>query len=308
MKSIFTLISVSLLLLLINSCNQGDDKQTSGNGQNGLNANQIKGLNINILLDLSNRISTELNPEQIMRDKESIKCILNEFTKKIETRKSDLRKINDKLTVFFNPEPTNPVIAKLTENLCIDFSRFNNLPIEQSIKEKRNLLLKYNDNFNHSLDSLYALASKDNKYFGSNIFDFFKDEVKNKCIKEGYTNVLIIVTDGYMYWKNADRKVGNRFNYIERNEDHIKVFRNNPNWENEFEEKDYGFMKTNQNLEGLEILVLEISPEKEDDFQILKKYWTKWFGEMKAKRYDMFKTGQPVHTKDMILKFFEKVQ
>ena len=123
-----------------------------------------------------------------------------------------------------------------------------------------------------------------------------------------YRNVLIILTDGYMYHENSKDTIKNRSAYIERNYLNRVGLRNNSNWEVKFEEEDFGFITKRDNLNKLEILVLEISPSENhlNDEDIIKKYWEKWFKEMNVKRFSIHTTGLPVHTKRLIESFMRQ--
>jgi len=206
--------------------------------------------------------------------------------------------------VFFHPDSKDTTITKIVKNLNIDFTEYNKI---DKLDELRKYLKLYYGKFEQNIDSIYNFAAfTDTGYLGSDIFNFFKEDVKHKCIKENYSNYLIVFTDGYMYYYDRLMNTNNRYNYIERWADHLLVFRKNNNWEKEFENNDYGFISINENFDSLNVLVLGIDPQEKEDFSILKKYWSKWFKEMKIKNYEFYESSDVTYIKDLINNFLNK--
>ncbi|RYE50384.1 MAG: hypothetical protein EOP48_19865 [Sphingobacteriales bacterium] len=111
-----------------------------------------------------------------------------------------------------------------------------------------------------------------------------------------------------MYYENEKYNEKNRYSYIERNFDHFKRFRNRNLLQSDFEQKDYGLIQVNKNLMNLEVLILELAPPTNSpiDYDILKKYWSKWLTEMGVKKFDVLKSEQPVYTQKKISEFLAK--
>jgi hypothetical protein len=67
-------------------------------------------------------------------------------------------------------------------------------------------------------------------------------------------------------------------------------------------------MRAATSLSNLEVLVLECRPEDAypQDFDIMQKYWCKWFGEMGVKHAEIFKSQQPAYHEKMIAGFLRK--
>jgi len=78
-------------------------------------------LNISILLDLSDRISPKKYPNKSMefylRDVGYINSVAEAFTNHVRAKK--VRKVNDKMQLFFDPAPLNPEINALSKELKI---------------------------------------------------------------------------------------------------------------------------------------------------------------------------------------------
>ena len=65
-----------------------------------------------------------------------------------------------------------------------------------------------------------------------------------------------------------------------------------------------GFVKANENLSNLEVIVLGINPEKGNPFEegVIKEYWENWFKEMKSKNYQLKSADLPSNLEPIILK------
>ena len=282
-------------------------------GAKGASTNQQEGnklvaktkqLNINILLDLSDRIDPNINPKQPgqkQRDISAIMVLCQAF--KTNVNAFNAFKTQAKIKVFFHPEPNDVEIARIAKDLNVSCKAGNS---PEAAKRNKLLYQNIDSQFSRGLNEIYDLATKSGKYPGSNIFRFMKDEINN-CVEDTniFRNVLIIFTDGYVYDQNEKYQQGNRYSYIEKSFDHLNRFRNRELLINEFDKKDYGLIKVNDHLGSVEVLVLELSPPKENpiDVDILKKYWAKWLNEMGVIKSALYPTGQPVHTEKHISDF-----
>jgi hypothetical protein len=77
------------------------------------------------------------------------------------------------------------------------------------------------------------------------------------------------------------------------------------NWKQKFEEGDYGYITTRDDLNNLDVLVLEISPspQDKDDEDVIKAYLQKWFNEMNVNKFELYNSDLPQYTKTRIDKF-----
>lgn len=293
MNSFFNLIFVNILIaisILAFACSENNETTIS----------KDKHLNITILIDLSDRITTKIAPFQIERDKELIKSILGVVKERI--KKKGTFTSNDKINFMFYPQPNSTNISSLASTLNFDLSK-----IEP--QERKKLYQRIDSLYSVNLDKLYNMALDSKKFDGADIWRFFKDEVKEKCIidKANYSNILIIFTDGYIYWKNTMFNQGNRFSYLLPKADHLVRFRSKSNWEEEFDKLDFGLIPVQKNLSDLKILVLEVNPHNyhPEDYDIIKKYLSKWFSEMgiNESNFKILKTDLPVYTKPIVESF-----
>lgn len=246
--------------------------------------NTDRQLNINILWDLSDRINPQLNPaspQHYERDIEIIKNIASFFKKDMEKRGA--YKAKGRVKVFFTPTPDNERINTIAANLSCDLSSYSG---EGANRKKKELYDSIESRFEKNANEIYQITLANNKgkkeWDGSDIWRFFKNDVKEYCVDTSgiYRNILVILTDGYLFHKDSKDKQANRTAYILP--ELFKPFRNNPNWQNVFAKGDYGLISTRNDLQNLEVLVLEITPSKgnKNDEDIIKAYLAKWFEEM----------------------------
>jgi len=294
MKNTLLKISLSLLLILFFSCKEetkNQEKETTR--KNSVSENY----NISILVDLSDRISLQKNPNPTMeiyqRDLGYIKSVSEAFTEHLKSKR--LRQIDDRMQLFFNPEPENPEINSISKQLKISVDKNN---------ASKKFLNSINSTYSSNTATIYESAIRDDKYIGSDIWNFFDSKVQDQCIEKDFRNILIILTDGYMFYDGTQIKDGNLSSYL--TPQLIKQNGLNKNdWQKKFDKENFGFIKIDANLSNLEVLVLGINPSKNNPFEekIIKAYWTKWLSEMKVKHFEIKNADLPSNM-DKIIKDF----
>jgi hypothetical protein len=288
-KSIYIFLLLSLAIIVF-SCkkDEGTEKITKDKSNN---------LNISILLDLSDRISPGKYPnptmEYYLRDVGYINSISEAFTDHL--RSKTMRQIDDKMQVFFEPAPLNTEINFLSKNLKIDVNGKN---------IKKDDITKIQKIYSEDPLKIYQLAIHDDKYIGSDTWRFFKGKVNDYCIEGGYRNILIVLTDGYIFHKDTKMKEGNLTTYITPEiiaENNL----NTSNWLEQITKQKLGFIKANNDLSNLEILVLGVNPNSKNSYEedVMKAYWSNWFDAMKVKRY-VIKNADLPSNMDKIIKDF----
>ena len=298
MKQINTTFLV--LLMILTACKE-DSKEYSVDieerTEKTLKRNSNDNLNISFLLDLSDRISPDKYPNSAMeyyqRDVAYIKSVSEAFDTHLRGKK--VRAMNDKIQLYFDPEPSNQNINTISNNLKYNIDRKNvTLSVLDEIK----------NNYATSPKAIYDLAIADNKYVGSDTWRFFKSKVNDYCIEENYRNILVVLTDGYIYHKNTKIKEDNLTTYLTPS--FIRdVKLNSKNWEAKINDQQFGFIPAAHDLSNLEILVLGINPDNKNPYEedIIKKYWSDWFDAMKVGRYQI-KTSALPSNMDKIIKDF----
>lgn len=264
------LIIISIVTIMLGSgCNTNETKSTPP---------ECNPWNISILLDLSDRITKNSSGmSQTAKDTAIINNIITKLTDKIV--KNKITKSNDRIKIFFYPSPCD--INNFSKTLDVDFSEIN-------IKDKRKKLISLNSEFKDIVDKISKKAIAEGNWIGCDIWGFFDTKkVQNYCIKDNYRNVLIILSDGYIYDKNNKQKDGNKYSYI------LPQTLNNPNSQ----------LLPCEKIDGdLEILFLEVDAKPEHSKRI-KSIMSKWFNEMGIEKFEIHDTDLPENTKILIEKF-----
>lgn len=291
MKKILYIICTSFFFL---QCGKSKEPAPKNPVSTNSSSNS-KNLNISILIDLSDRIDPEKNAnptmEYFQRDTEYIKAIDKGFLDHIKSKK--VIQLDDQMQVFFNPEPSDPQMNDFTKQLKVSFDK-------NTTKENIALVDK---NYSDLPLKIYQSAIEDKKYVGSDIWEFFKNKVKDYCIKDNHRNILFILTDGYIYHKDSKFSEGRKTSYL--TPELIKSLKlNSSDFKSKIEENGLGFIKANNDLENLEVIVLGINPTKGNPFEgdVIKEYWENWFKEMKIKNYQIKSADLPSNLEPIILK------
>ena len=297
MKNIFKLMLLFLLSVSVFSCKKDSEEEKT---EIAPKTKTSENYNISILLDLSDRISLQKNPNPTMeyyqRDLGYIKSVSEAFTQHLKTKR--IRQIGDKMQLFFNPEPLDPEINSISKDLRIAIDKNN---------ASKDLLNSINSSYASKTSKIYDSAIKDDHFIGSDIWNFFDTRVKDQCVENNYRNILIVLTDGYMYHENSVRTEGNRTSYITSKLIQKNVL-NTSDWKKKFDDQDFGFIKIEDDLSNLEVLVLGINPDKNNPYEekVIKAYWTKWFTEMKITHFELKNADLPSNMEKIIQDFILK--
>jgi hypothetical protein len=297
MKNISNTILMVILLVSVFSCKQDTDKEDN---EVSIKKPIVENYNISILIDLSDRISLKKNPnltmEYYQRDLGYIKSVSEAFTQHLKEKR--IRQIDDKMQLFFNPEPLDPKINSISKDLKIAIDKNNATKV---------FLNSINANYAAQTSKIYDSAIKDDNYIGSDIWSFFDSKVKDQCIENGYRNILVILTDGYLFYDGTLIKEKNRSTYVTP-ELIRKNGLNTQDWEKKIKDQDFGFIKIDIDLSNLEVLVLGINPSKSNPYEekVIKAYWTKWFTEMNIKHFEIKNADLPSNMEKIIEGFILK--
>ncbi|MCM1300500.1 MAG: hypothetical protein NC250_03770 [Alistipes senegalensis] len=289
------LLSVLILLALVGCQNTS----IKNNGSGTIKPTE-KQWNLTILLDLSDRIALPPTDgssiSQMMRDTAVINAITMHFIKEHMGQKRIIS-MKDKLQVLFLPAPSDPKINQWAAELQADFEECN---------KKDSLYNNLQDNFRISIRNIYKASIQTNKFEGADIWGFFKNDIRF-FIKDPavYRNILVILTDGYLYNKHTKAKQGNRYSYL--TSPLLKTtFGNNLNWKDQAEKLDFGLLVPQQNLSDLEVLLLELNPSSYRQDEMLKHFLEKWLNEMGVSRHEIYTTDpNTINTKRRIEHFLK---
>jgi hypothetical protein len=299
------LILISILTISLISC-KNDTKKNEIEKEDTSNKKSKVGkqLNITILLDLSDRIEPTKypsSPEHFERDIEVVNYFTELFKKDMEQKGAFMAK--GKMKVIFSPRPKDSEINNIASQLSVDLSNVKNT------KEKKKIFDDITGDFKENLSKIYSKTIETKQYPGSDIWRFFKNDVVDYCIEnnEDYRNILVLITDGYLYHKNSTDITNNRSAYlIPRNVESNGLRK--PNWVEKIKNEDFGYITTRGDLNNLDILVLEINPSKnhKNDEDVIKAYLSKWFEEMNVNTFKLYNSDLPQYTKSKIKKFINQ--
>lgn len=259
--------------------------------------NKKNNLNISIFIDLSDRIEYA---NQTKKDSAYLSSISKAFINHVRQKK--LIFLNDKIQLLFNPEPTDEIINQISRDLKISINKnINREKLSNTIDTYSRLPIKL-----HEIAKLNAKKSKG--YLGSDIWRFFKDHVTDYCIDECHRNILIILTDGYMYHKKTKMNDKNRSSYLTPKS--LKnAHLNSINFKKKIKQMDLGFISATSNLNDLEVLVIGITDKNDENpyaQDIIKAYWEKWFLEMGILKFKIKSADIPSSIEKVIFNFINE--
>lgn len=237
-------------------------------------------LNITIYLDLSDRLVRDLTPSQRERDL----AIVEHFTKLFQDscQSTGILKSKHRLRVLFYPAPENTEINTLASALVIDMKNLQ-------AKDKRVELQKMPSVFKNSLAQIYDETLNAKKWLGSDIWGFFSNKkVDDLCIKKGYRNVLVILTDGYLYYELNKQQSQDAYSYVTSK----TLLKQNSS-----------MIVKRKGLQGLEVLMLETNPYSPKEHDRLQSVLENWFEGMEIGRFVVSETDLSSNTETVIDNF-----
>lgn len=240
-------------------------------------------LNISVFVDLSDRLVRDLKPSQVQRDTAIVGYLADYFKSKILGPK--ILACKDNMKVFFYPTPQSSDIATLAQDLSIDMSSLKGV-------EKKNALLLMKQNFQKNLAQIYSKAIDDgnnHKWPGCDIWDFFSSKkVDVQCVRKGYRNILIILTDGYLYDGGNKIREGKAYSYV---------------LPETLKDSKSSLIVRRKGLEDLEVRILEVNPYNKQEGYKLIPVLENWLKAMGVKEITVAETDLPTNTQTIIKSF-----
>lgn len=281
-------LEIVIIILLLSCCcccsDKKDDKQTTEQ-----TVEKPKDVNVSILLDLSDRITPAKFKDGMTPLKKDITIISYIDDWFLNRQKKNKFIKPDKLKIFIYPKPNGfEKINETLESLSIDMERTS----RQSVKINKERLKSMSE-WPKTLESIYETTIKEDKFVGSDIWGFFdQGDVTDQCIKDGARNILIILTDGYIYDKNNRKKDGDNYSYIV---------------EQTLDIEGSGLIppRHKDKLDQLEVLVLECNASSPEKFNKMRDIMENWFNDMGVKKCKILKTDVPSTTKNIIADFLK---
>ena len=241
-------------------------------------------LNISIYLDLSDRIINGKGEEQMLRDTAIISYIIDCYVNDVVRRK--IVPCNDKFQIFFYPTAgiNNP--SQLSQDLTLHLKDYTTAP-----GEKKKKLVSMKKDMLSRIVPIYEQTIQNKQWLGSDIWGFFQKRVKTLCIEEGYRNVLIVLTDGYIYHKASQQQNGTEYTYL------LSSNINQPNVK---------LMSCNSGLQDLDVLFLEINPTQFAHYTKIQNIIGTWLQGMGVSNYQIEETDVTANIKPVIRKFLNR--
>lgn len=291
MKTKNLIIGIIAIIAFVSCGGSGSKKSESTGEAAGSGMSQSdKPLNLSIYLDLSDRLKRDLTPSQKDRDLAIVSHIADYF--RAQTVGPKILQSKNNIKVFFYPAPNSSDIATLAEDLCIDITKFNGV-------EKRVVLdgdanqgkPSLKERFNKNLSAIYDKTLEANQWPGCDIWDFFSNKnVDTQCIREGFRNILIILTDGYLFDEKHKVQDGNAYSYV------TPATLRNPNT---------SLIVKRTGLENLEVRILEVNPtdiNHRDQLKTVLENWLKGMG-VKEENITVSQTDLPSNTQTIVDSF-----
>jgi len=263
---------IAMATIATTSCGSGTKKQATADSA----------LNITIYLDLSDRVVRDLTPSQTERDIAIVQHIAELFKEK--SLGPQLLQSRNQLKVMFYPTPNNSEIANIANRLNVDLEKTD-------VKERRPTLDSLSETFRRNLEQVYAQTIQDKHWLGSDIWGFFDTKkVDEQCVKPNSRNILVILTDGYLYYVPNQLHDGTAYNYI--------VPQN-------LERMD-SLMVSRTGLDNLEVLMLEVNPYQPTQRTKMISLLENWFKGMGVRKFVVADTDLPSNTRTVIDNFFNQ--
>jgi hypothetical protein len=244
-----------------------------------------KPLNLSIYLDLSDRIDTTQagREQQKVKDISIVEFLANHIKERAVKQK--ILPCKDRIKVFFYPAPGDAKISMLSEKLELDLGK-------TKMQEKKRVLKTFIDEFKLSIEQIYLTTISTSSWQGSDIWGFFNKPIDNYCIKDGYRNVLVVLTDGYIYYApNSSKQNGSAFNKITNTT---------------LKDPKSSLICERTGLDNLEVLMLELNPIPLTFQSKMEQVITDWLKNMGVQRCYVGETDIPANTKMIIENFLEK--
>ena len=254
---------VSVVALSFFSCNGGESQPKLP---------PPKPMNIIVILDTSNRIDPSKNPMQSDKDIRIVKGIVKSY---LDQSRREMFYIPNRVAFVVPGQPgTSPISSDIKTRLKIE-------PTPDCISKGKPAFEEKGKKAVSAVEDLYTFVTKQNKYPGSDIWDWFRLH-SGTYVKKGMRNYIICVSDGYLDFDKSIQKKrpkeGNKTSYIPN----IAIFRNDPAWIETFDAEGYGLLEIEADYTDYEVKFMMVEMKLRDlrDKRIIETYWERWLSSM----------------------------
>ena len=247
-----------------------------GKGSDGQESNPppSKPINIVVILDTSDRVSTEKSPGQAARDIEIAKDLVNFY---YEGARLKMFQTYGRLAFVVPNQPEVPPISpEIIRRLKIWSTKKNRRCGHPCFEKIKVGLLS-------AIDELYQLLEKQKEFTGSDIWKWFRASGE-AYLKKDMQNYIICLSDGYLDFNRSIQderpRMGNKTSYIPYAQ--VVEFRNDLNWEQKFDSEGHGLLEIEKDFSSYDVkfLMVEIRLRHMLDLPLLEKYWRTWLESM----------------------------
>jgi hypothetical protein len=284
LTTIISLFLLGALILACSSCGDDNKKGADTPQDESVNPKPNQPINLTVFIDLSDRI---IKTRDGLRQAEKDTALLNTIAQYVadKAQSKNIRYAKDRMKIVFYPAPLDSAINKRAQALEVDFGRYTKKDLVAKLQRANDLAR----DFNKDLQVIYNDAINQHNFTGSDIWGFFNSKVNDYCVKDGYRNVLVILTDGYIYDLNHKVEENGKANFITKRTlaDGINL------------------MPTGQEVDNLEVLVLEVNANPVSDFAKIKSTISEWFDSMGIKTFKITETDLPSNTEGVIKEFLK---
>lgn len=285
---------VLTITMLICSCSSGNSK---GEGSNNNDVGErAQNLRLMLLIDLSDRISTKVNHSASMphheRDLEYIKSAVDAFSTHVRGKKTIT--LNESIELYIEPTPDRGDINSLLSELRFHFTKDNT---------SREKLLEMGEIYAKNCGRIYDHAIRGKRFAGSDIWGFFGNKIKDHT-DSSIRNVLVVLTDGYIYHEKNTFRRGTQYSYLTPQLIQSLALRS-ADWMNIYQEKGCGLIPATDGLQDLEVLVLGINGGERSPFEneVITRFLSDWLLSMGVARFEVKATDLPVNAEATIRRF-----
>lgn len=269
------LILALMVIASLCSCSDAQNKKTTPTD---------KPWNVSIYLDLSDRLTTGKGEPQMLRDTAIISYVIDQFVDNVVRHK--IVPCDDKLQIFFYPTDGISNASALSKSLTVNLKDYTKQPAQ-----KKQILLTMKSDIMNTIVPIYEETLQNKKWLGSDIWGFFKKRINTACVEEDYRNILIILTDGYIYHRNSKiQQNDNEFSYV---------------LSSNISQPDMKLIPCNNNLQNLEVILLEINPSQQAHYDKLNDIIGTWLKNMGVEHYQIEETDVTANITPAIKLFFK---
>ena len=284
LAQIIFLIGLFATALSFSSCSTTDKSTNEESTTASASAPAQQPWNVTVYLDLSDRITREMVPSQTEYDSIAINEVFSQFLNHlIKGKKIAIAK--DCFRIIVEPTPQLPKINDMVGSLNIDLS--SALP-----PEKKKILNKTREVFPSTISQIYDKTLEEKNWVGCDIWGFFSDKrmIDKLCIRPGYRNIIVVITDGYLFDTSHKKKEGNAYSYVTH-----EVLKANPNM---------SLICERNGLQDLEVLMLCVNPFNKNEGELLANILDNWFNAMEVGKVEIYTNG--TNTPQYINSFFNE--